>query len=277
MRQCFGTLGYNHADTWAMHRRVLCPVADRRLGTPDEEAPGFHVLPWDSSLFGFPVAHVSADVIHTGRLPRVVESLRAEEVRLGYISVPWSDATAAAAIALVGGRCVDRKVRFRKAVIAGLPKPAGVESVLGKPCTADLESLALVSGTYSRFRADPRIPPDLFERLYVAWIHRSMSGEIAEDVLVVRVEDRVSGMVTVVGAHGDAIGVIGLIAVGAGHRGRGYGRRLMLAAEAWCAAHDVPAIEVATQRRNAAACCLYDACGYEVVRDEAVFHIWLEP
>lgn len=276
MRRCSGTPGYNVASRWAMHRRAPCPVADRRFGTSDDEARGFHGLPWDSSLFGFSVAYVSADVIHAGRLPRVVEALRSEEVRLAYVCVPWSDAGAAAALALVGGECVDRKVRYRKAVVAGLPTPPGVESVLGKPCTADLEELALVSGTLSRFRVDPRISPDVFERLYVAWIRRSMSGAIAEDVLVVRTGKAVAGMVTVAGADGGATGVIGLIAVRDGYRGKGYGTRLMLAAESWCAAHGMPAIEVATQQRNVAACGLYTACGYEVVRDEAVFHIWLE-
>lgn len=246
MRRWCGMRGYNHAVRRTMHRRAPRPVAERRLGTPDDDARGFLVLPWDSSLFGFPVARVSADAIRTGRLPRVVESLRAEGVRLAYVSLPWSDAGAAAAVALVGGECVDRKVRYRKAVVAGLPTPPGVESVLGTPCTAVLEELALASGTFSRFRADPRISPDVFERLYVAWIRRSMSGDIAEDVLVIRAADAVAGMATVAGADGGATGVIGLIAVGNGYRGNGYGTRLMLAAESWCAARDLPPLNSTT-------------------------------
>jgi hypothetical protein len=33
-------------------------------------------------------------------------------------------------------------------------------------------------------------------------------------------------------------------------------------------------MEVVTQMRNVAACGLYAACGYGIVGDEAVFHIW---
>lgn len=239
-------------------------------------ARGFRPLPWDSALFGFPVARVSPDVVHGGLLEQAIGTLRSEGVQLAYVSVPWSDADATAALTQVGARCVDRKVRYRKQAIASRQLPPGIESVVGQPCTADLEQLALVSGTYSRFRADPRIAREVFEKLYVAWMHRSMAGEIAQDVLVIHEGSSCIGMVTVAEAESDcgSTGTIGLIAVADGHRGQGHGKRLMLGAEAWCAARGLTAIEVTTQMRNVAACGLYAARGYGVVGDEAVFHIW---
>jgi dTDP-4-amino-4,6-dideoxy-D-galactose acyltransferase len=239
-------------------------------------ARGFRPLPWDSALFGFPVARISPDVVHGGLLEHAIGALRSEGVQLAYVSVPWSDADATAALTLVGAWCVDRKVRFRKEAITSRQPPPGIESVVGHPCTADLEQLALVSGTYSRFRADPRIAPEVFEKLYVAWMHRSMAGEIARDVLVIHEGSSCVGMVTVAESDGGSTGTIGLIAVADGHRGQGHGKRLMLGAEAWCAARGLTAMEVVTQMQNVAACGLYAACGYEIVGDEAVFHLWPE-
>lgn len=202
--------------------------------------------------------------------------MRSEGIRLAYVSVPWSDANATAALAQAGARCVDRKVRYRKEAITSHPTPSGVESVLGTCCTPDLEHLALASGAYSRFRTDPAIPPEVFTKLYVAWIRRSMAGEIAQEVLVIREGSACAGMVTIAGSECGSTGVIGLIAVQDDHRGKGYGKRLMLAAETWCTAHGMTVVEVVTQKRNVAACGLYAACGYEIVRDEAVFHVWPE-
>lgn len=243
---------------------------------PIFEPSCFQLLPWDTSLFGFPVASVSTDVIHTGRLQDVVEALRCEGIRLAYVSVPWSDTNATAALAQAGVRCVDRKVRYRKEAITGHPPPSGVESVLGNRCTPELEHLALASGAYSRFRTDPAIPREVFEKLYVAWIRRSIAGEIAQEVLVIHEESACAGMVTIAGSECGSTGLIGLIAVREERRGKGYGKRLMLAAETWCATHGMTAVEVVTQKRNVAACGLYSGCGYEIVRDEAVFHIWPE-
>lgn len=237
-------------------------------------ARGFRPLPWDSALFGFPVARVSPDVVHAGLLENAIGALRSEGVQLAYVSVPWNDAAATAALALAGAVCVDRKVRYRKEAIAGRPPPPGIESVVGHPCTPDLEQLALLSGTYSRFRADPRIAPEVFEKLYVAWMHRSMAGEIARDVFVIHESSARVGMVTVAESDCGSTGTIGLIAVADGHRGKGHGKRLMLGAEAWCAARGMTTVEVVTQMRNVAACGLYAACGYGIVGDEAVFHIW---
>ena len=237
---------------------------------------GFQLLPWDSSLFGFPVARVSANTFDSERLPNVLEALRSAGVRLAYASTPWSDTVATKALGMAGARCVDRSVRYRKEGLSRRPMPSGIESVLGKPCTPHLERLALSSGARSRFRADPGIPAEIFEKLYRAWIRRSMAGEIAGEVLVIRAGGAVSGMVTVAGSDSAPTGVIGLIAVDETHRGKGYGKQLVLGAEAWCAGRGLQALEVVTQARNAAACSLYDACGYGIVHDDAVFHLWLE-
>lgn len=245
---------------------------------PESRSPrDFKLLEWDSELFGFPVASVSPEAVEPGRLPAVVDALHSAGVRLAYASVPSTRADAAQALLMAGARPVDRKIRYRKKAVDFTRASAGVESVLGDACTPELESLALRSGTYSRFRADPAVPEDIFAALYLAWIRRSVSGEIAADVLVVRDGETISGMVTVGPPTSAGTAVIGLIAVREDRCRSGVGKTLVQGVEAWGFARGVAAIEVSTQGRNAAACRLYAACGFEPVADDAVFHLRLDP
>ena len=236
---------------------------------------GFTVLPWDSELFGFPVAVIQAEFIHADRWLSVQEALRAEGVRLAYASVDWTDTLACDSLRARGARQVDCKRRYRKPLTTECLMPDGLEGVRGRPCSADFESLALASGEYSRFRTDPNVPRGVFQNLYKIWIRRSLSGEIADTVLALFEGQDLAGMITVA-ASGET-GVIGLVAVAAEHRGRGFGRRLVQGAEAWCAAQGLQTLEVITQGQNVPARALYAASGFSCATEEAVFHLWLEP
>ena len=157
--------------------------------------PCCRMLPWDSDLFGFPVASISPAAVDEDRLPDAVATLRSAGVRLAYATVPWSDARGRQALEEAGARCVDRRVRFRGEARSDPVMPLDVATVRGGLCTPDLERLALASGAHSRFRVDARIPTGVFERLYLAWIRRSVAGEIAGDVLVIHDGPAAVGMV----------------------------------------------------------------------------------
>ena len=68
---------------------------------------------------------------------------------------------------------------------------------------------------------------------------------------------------------------IGLLAVGATMRGRGVGQQLVGAARQQAAAWGCARLQVVTQRANAPACGLYAKCGFEAVREQHVYHLWL--
>lgn len=234
---------------------------------------GFDRLPWDSDLFGFPVARLTSPDV-----PRAVARMRDAGVRLAYASVAFVDQDARAKLDAAGGLLVDRKLRFRKEPDAATLRPNGVASWEGKRCTPQLEALAIASGHLSRFRVDPNVPSDIFEMLYVTWMRRSVSREIADEVLAIEDCGIPTAMVTL--AQPDPsqnMGNIGLIAVADGFRGRGYGRRLILAAEAWCVGRGITTLEVVTQGRNAGACALYTSSGFREVADDAIYHLWIEP
>ncbi|HEX9008980.1 MAG TPA: GNAT family N-acetyltransferase [Holophagaceae bacterium] len=242
---------------------------------PIEPSAAFSLLPWDSGLFGYPVARLAPEGLRPELLPATLEQLRGQGVRLAYAQVPWSDQARRALLDNLGARMVDRKVTFGKALAGGSIPPAGVEAWPGREVSEELEALALASGHLSRFRTDGRVPPHVFPALYKAWIRRSVLGEIADVVLVAREGGSLSGLVTLA-QHGP-VSEIGLVAVADGFRGKGIGRKLMAAAEAWSDDRRADRLEVVTQGENAGACALYRSAGCLVVQEQAIYHVWMEP
>ncbi len=238
-----------------------------------EETP-FDLLPWDSDLFGFRVARLKPGAIPGTNLEWAIEELRKAEVRLAYAVVPWTDAEGRAALERHGARLVDRKIRFRKAGLSAQPRPDGIEPWGETACTLELEALALSSGHLSRFKVDPLVPPHVFPDLYLAWIRKSVSGELAQAVFVARRQGELAG-VTTVSIEGDRA-EIGLVAVASAHQGKGWGRKLMNAAEGWASARGAHALEVVTQGANEGACALYRATGGVVAQEQAIYHVWME-
>lgn len=230
----------------------------------------FQILPFDSELFGFPVARLDT----SASVGPAKEALRAGGVRLAYAIVAWDEGVIRKDLEASGAELVDHKVRFRKELLEIPTTPIGVGPWKGTVCTPELEALALASGHRSRFLTDARVPRHVFPELYLAWIQRSVRHEIADDVLVMQVGGKPIALVTLAVKAG--LGEIGLVAVHESQRGRGLGRLLMAAAEASAIARGASHLEVVTQGVNAGACALYAASGYAVVKEEAVYHVWME-
>jgi ribosomal protein S18 acetylase RimI-like enzyme len=152
-------------------------------------------------------------------------------------------------------------------------RPVTVERWPGNPPSNELRQLARDAGRFSRFRVDSKVPGEVFERIYDAWITNSVSGQIAQEVMVTRDASSLTGLVTV--GVKDGRGEIGLLAVREDARGRGLGKGLVQAALEWAGRHHFREAQVVTQGANVAACRLYESCGYAIERVERVFHFWL--
>jgi dTDP-4-amino-4,6-dideoxy-D-galactose acyltransferase len=235
----------------------------------------FDELPWDSQLFGFPVARLRAAAITSDRFMLAMAALRAGGIRLAYGLIPWKDGNGRSLFESIGAHMVDRKTRFRKHLASKVSRfPDGVELWPSQECPTELEALALASGHQSRFRIDPRVPSHVFQELYLAWIRRSVLGEIAQAVLISREAGKIAGMVTL--SSGEGVAEIGLLAVDRVCRGKGVGKRLMAASETWAVECGAASLEVVTQGANAEACALYAASGLDIVDQQAVYHVWME-
>ena len=227
----------------------------------------FETLPWDSKFFRFPVARIN-DEVDIFANKNILQSLFENNIRLAYYSssrklvIPESN--------LYEVKLVDKKVTYTKEIIDQKvsPKIMYYDKKFPEP---KLISLAIESGIYSRFNVDERMGREKFEALYRQWIVKSVAKEIADEVLVYKINDEIAGFVTVGKKSNRAD--IGIIAVDNKYRGRGVGKALMLGAESLYK-NKFNYIQVVTQKDNLPACKLYESCGYTRESLEYFYHIW---
>ncbi len=224
------------------------------------------MLTWDSEFFGFPVAKIS-DISE-------LDSLRTQGVHLVYWASTDSGSQAIAQAAV--GTLVDKKITYQMDLRNIPPEQLQfglVTEYTDTTASADLIDLSIQAGLYSRFRVDPKMDQKKFEALYIQWMQKSCSHELAKAVLVIREQGKCVAVVTVgeKNGHGD----IGLVAVNANQRGKGYGVALIRAAQTWFVQHGYTSSQVVTQGDNVAACKLYEKCGYKQTSLEYYYHFWL--
>lgn len=221
-------------------------------------------LEFDSKLFGYPVGALTAGaegcteaeahlvLQHGGSAYRLVYLFSKEPLN-GF------------------GEPVDIKRTFIKTPVQQAGVDGAVKTYSGGHDQRLLE-LAFVSGVYSRFHTDPRFQNNEFQQLYRLWMERSISGDIADAVLVYDDGTGIAGMVTVSARHGSA--EIGLIAVDASVRGKGIGKQLIAGAEQFAAEQGCNRLMVATQGANLPATGLYLKTGFSEYSGIYIYHWW---
>jgi dTDP-4-amino-4,6-dideoxy-D-galactose acyltransferase len=255
-------------------RRVLRQL--RTLIRPLSKNPAsFSFLEWDSEFLGFPIARILPASLDRRDLQSILSQLGSEGVLLAYWFSDPDDARSVAAGHSCGGFLVDCKRTYVKdmRLVQPVSADANVGTYAQPIADSTLEALAVQSSAKSRYRVDPRIPGTTCDRLYRTWIRRSVSGEIAEKVLVFREADATVGMVTL--SVNAAQGSIGLIAVDSGYRREGAGQALLAAADSYFQERGCIWARVVTQTDNLAACGLFEWSGYVLDKSENVFHFWL--
>ncbi len=237
-------------------------------------------LEWDARFLGCGVARIVEPVDpFATRLPVTLEALRAESVKLVYCSAtrPFPDELAVR----LGAQPVSRRAVYEAPMDAdsfsdaptGLDTVRAVRSDEARTHDEEFVALALQAGEYSRFNVDPRIPYEKFHEMYSAWIRKSLSGELAEQVLIVSMDNAIAAMVTVYARN--KTGQIGLLSVASRYRRRRLGQALVSAAHRWYRQKGCLLARVVTQGENEAACALYESCGYSRESLQYVYHIWL--
>jgi dTDP-4-amino-4,6-dideoxy-D-galactose acyltransferase len=243
---------------------------------PFECLTAFEALPWDTSFFGMGVARITHTSLDDGELAQVLEHLRSSGVRLAY----WLTDAGRRCAGLAGTKTEDlgHKVSFGVSLTSSATKGIAsddLESVPPGRHDTELQQLAIASGELSRFAIDPNFPRHSFEALYAEWMRKSLTRELADDVLVTRIDGSIAGVVTV--NTRCLVGEIGLLAVSSQFRGTGLGRRLVEGALRWFGGRGCTHATVVTQEHNIAACRLYQRCGYSLSKRERAYHFWLAP
>ncbi len=232
-------------------------------------------LAWDTNFLGFAVARVvpAAGAAGATDLPAALAAARRAGVRLVYIFLDPADTAGAAVARTAGAWLADRKVTYAQALLPAepAPPPAAIRPVTA--FTPPLESLAWQSGEYSRFRLDPHFGPAVFQHLYSQWLRNSLDGRIARQVLAWHdAAGTPRGLLTLGEKNGRAD--IGLLAVDAAARGQRVGQALVAAAQAQARAWGYAALQVVTQAANEPACRFYEKCGFGLMHEEHIYHLW---
>lgn len=243
-------------------------------------------LDWESNHFQLEAAQLSPAELDESALAAALGQARADRVRLVVWPAAAGRDVSPTLLREFGGTLVDRKVTFGRLLTTPADaEPRAAEEIrvvpyAGRDVSDELFELALASGVYSRFKVDAHFAPEKFAAMYRVWIERSVSGELADVVLVAHQathangsEPSLAGMITV--SQADSVASIGLIAVAPAARGSGVGSGLIEAAHRWMRTAGASDARVVTQGANLPACRLYERAGYRVVRELHYYHFWL--
>ena len=139
----------------------------------------------------------------------------------------------------------------------------------------DLYRLALVSGGYSRFKLDERLPKGSYERLYNRWIENACPKENTnKQILLFKNEHNIAcGMITF--DYNEELGHIGLVAVDTDVQHQGIGGKIMSTLDGYLFEHGIKMLEVPTQKANIDACSWYEKNGFIPKSIIPIYHWWL--
>jgi dTDP-4-amino-4,6-dideoxy-D-galactose acyltransferase len=137
----------------------------------------------------------------------------------------------------------------------------------------ELINLALQSGHMSRFKTDPNFTLEQYEKLYKTWIEKSVTGELADNVIVYLVNNIVVGFITVKLKEPSC--QISLVGVDKEYRGRNIGSELINYVKYYGEMKGCVEIFVETQSINTAAIKLYSKCGFRLSSLDRIYHFWL--
>ena len=228
---------------------------------------------WDSGFFNKKIGKIEYDQSPEGDLIRLLQTAGEDGYQLIYVFGDEETFVPDTVLNQFNGRLVDRKCLYSKTINTDDSCESNAIEYQLTELTNDLESLALLSGTHSRFRLDKGFDNADFHRLYSIWMTRSLKKEIADKIFVVAESDKVMGMITLQLA--EHVGHIGLCAVSESAQSKGYGSSLINACVNEVIAKHLHQLEVPTQMENVTACHFYEKCGFSIKSITNTYHFWL--
>jgi dTDP-4-amino-4,6-dideoxy-D-galactose acyltransferase len=236
----------------------------------------YYLLKWDSRFFGYKIACIKPFELGLMKLNKIIRELREKDFRLAYCFAIPEDKTSNDSLNHVFGLLVDEKITYFTKISEerSFPSSYNIMPYGLKYASEKLKSLTLQSGAYSRFKTDPNFPNNEFEKLYLEWIEKSVSGILSAEILVYNEDEEIKGFVTL--ALHNNTGSIGLIAVDEKQRGKSIGKELLNAALIYFKEKKITNAEIVTQKANIVACRFYESCGFKVKNIVNVYHLWIK-
>lgn len=226
-------------------------------------------LQWDSDFFGLRIGRADLQTKADAFELRAVH----EELKRQYDLLYIFDANAVGFEAN-GAQLVDEKILYSKPC-EPRKQYAEVSFYQGTIPSDDLYRLALVSGGYSRFKLDERLPKGSYERLYNRWIENACPkvGTNKQILLFKDVQNVARGMITI--DYQGELGHIGLVAVDTDVQHQGIGGKIMSTLDGYLFERGIKTLEVPTQKANSDACRWYEKNGFTIQSVLPIYHWWL--
>lgn len=245
---------------------------------PEKSVPQKHIeLLWDSNFFGFKVARIIPENMTPAELGDELRVLKEHSFRFVYLFLDPLDSEFNSLAVDNGGTLIDGKITYSLKLAEDFSENGSDDIFEFQDQDEQMEnrliSLSFQAGTFSRFRRDPKLNPDQFERLYSIWVKNSLNGIMADQVYVYKKDGEIKGFITLRTKTG--FGEIVLIGVDQGERGSNIGTGLLNKAKSFFHGQGIFYIRVVTQKNNVPACKFYEKNGFTVEKIKNVYHFWL--
>jgi len=190
----------------------------------------FHV-PWDSEIFGFPVAQIAEIRVNdpiraAAELQPFLAWLEQENIHLASCRMPFDRLRESMLLEQAGFRFVEMAIHPHLAKLQAYPcSDQGL--CVERATDADLpgiEAIAAHTFGYERYHADPRLDHALADERYRIWVNNSNLHPSQRLYKICEGEDLVAFFVTE--NKPDGLCYWHLTAVAPAFQGRGYGKRV---------------------------------------------------
>ena len=230
-------------------------------------------LVWDSEFFQKKTGRINFNETGRNQLMSVLLEARLQGFNLLYIFSPEDIFIENDILSQFNGTLVDKKVVYRLNLQTASIQNSIVEEYTSTELVSELEQLAFLSGTFSRYYKDTNFLRQEFYNLYKSWITRSIKKELADNIFVIKEKEKIVGMVTL--KKENTVGRIGLIAISESAQKKGYGWKLIEACTKSLISNDIYTLDVTTQLFNLSACQFYEKCGFKKISITNIYHLWL--
>jgi GNAT superfamily N-acetyltransferase len=227
------------------------------------------ILKFDSELFQLKVAQWNVNQ----NINKIKKQLHEKKIDLLYLNSddPLSAKSIKDAIGY-SAQYIDEKVTFKKTIHHSFAQEKNSNIKTNRwegKHTQQLEKLALASGEFSRFFQDSFISKNQAKKLYLIWLKKSLSLEIADEFYIY-LSPTPLGLLTV--KYINNLALVGLLAVDSASRGQGIAKKLLLHLQKRCLTKKIYNIEIPTQRINTTACSFYLNSGYTEAHSSFIYH-----
>lgn len=226
-------------------------------------------LDWDSEFFGLQIGRVDLQTLDDA----VDLALMHYDLKYQY-DLLYVFSKEGVSFDAIGAELVDEKILYSKPCE---PREQYSDTSFYKQevPSEDLYRLALVSGGYSRFKLDERLPKGSYERLYTRWIENACpkDGTNKQILTYLDAQNVAKGMITI--DYQGELGHVGLVAVDTDSQHKGIGGKIMSTLDGYLYGLGVKTLEVPTQKANTDACRWYEKNGFKAKSVTPIYHWWL--